>query len=216
VYPKPLPNLYKGQQMIIAGRYDAPGSATATFSGETFGKPVSYTYTSLLTGDQIVKYQFLMKIWAKRKMEYLLGIYYQQDPNSPVAKELKSEITRLCMKYSIVGPFTSFVDNGQTTPLEKISEKKPVQKSFIRILALSQNTIQFIVENSVQCPSHVHIYNSKGQLVRTLMIMIHGKGVYSVRWDGLFENGTSAPCDVYFCVIEIQESKLCGKMVFLR
>ena len=47
-----------------------------TLSGTAFGKSVSYNYDIPLSDSSITSYQFLPKIWAKRKIESLLIRYY--------------------------------------------------------------------------------------------------------------------------------------------
>ena len=64
IYPKPLPNLYKGQQMLVVGRYSEPVSLNVDFSGEAFGKPVNYSYGLELSSEDNMKYRFLTKVWA--------------------------------------------------------------------------------------------------------------------------------------------------------
>ena len=92
-YPDPLPNLYQGQQMIVAGRYLEPVPVTVELSGNgAFGEEVSYNYPINPSDSAATKYQFLPKIWAKLKIESLLVQYYSLDPESPAAEAIKQEI----------------------------------------------------------------------------------------------------------------------------
>ena len=63
-YPDPLPNLYKGQQMIVSGRYSEAVPLDVTLKGEAFGEEVTYNYALNLIDSVVQKYQFLPKIWA--------------------------------------------------------------------------------------------------------------------------------------------------------
>ncbi|MDD2332073.1 MAG: VWA domain-containing protein, partial [Candidatus Cloacimonetes bacterium] len=82
VYPSPLPNLYLGRQMIISGRYANPQPVSVHFFGEAFNQPLSYTYEVALSDSFSTDNQFLTRIWAKQKVEYLLVQYYSYPPNS--------------------------------------------------------------------------------------------------------------------------------------
>ena len=104
-YPDPLPNLYKGNQMIVTGRYLQPGITTVRLSGTAFGNEVSYDYQLQLADTAIQKNQFLTKIWAKHKIENLLIQYYVLDPNSQNAETLKQQIIEFSMAYGIIKEF---------------------------------------------------------------------------------------------------------------
>lgn len=219
VYPNPLPNLYKGQQMIIVGRYQQPADIEATFSGHAFGKPVSYQYNHQLTDQQIERYQFIPKIWAKQKIGYLYNHYLTLDTGSVTAKEIKSEITKLSVQFGIVSPFTGFTNPGPNpTPIiEEQNDKNKLQQNIAgQILAIKNCTIKFKITNASQNLAFIKIYNIRGQLVRILKIALNGKGIYEIKWDGLLENGRSAPADIYFCILDLGTMKFKGKMVLVK
>ena len=45
IYPQRIPNLYKGQQLILSGRYDVPGEVNMHLAGQAFNVPVEYDFT---------------------------------------------------------------------------------------------------------------------------------------------------------------------------
>ncbi len=65
-------------------------------------------------------------------------------------------------------------------------------------------------------PLEVRIYNTLGQIVRTLRFQAHGKGVYEIVWDGLAEGGGLLSSGVYFYGIELRNTVLIGKMIMLK
>jgi len=80
-YPKKLPNLYKGQQLLISGRYSVAQTVGVTLSGEAFGKHISYNYDMVLSDSAVQKNQFLTKIWAKENPEAKgKGAWFRRDP----------------------------------------------------------------------------------------------------------------------------------------
>ena len=121
-YPDPLPNLYKGQQMIVSGRYSEAVPLDVTLKGEAFGEEVTYNYALNLIDSVVQKYQFLPKIWAKLKIEHLLIEYYLLNESA----EIKNEIIELSLAYGVISPFTSFGDatdiDDETEPVKLVKE----------------------------------------------------------------------------------------------
>ncbi|MCU0503223.1 MAG: VWA domain-containing protein [Anaerolineae bacterium] len=103
LYPYPLPDLFAGNQLVIAGRYRQGGPATIRLSGQVNGQPQSYTYNAMFAargGDD-----FIARLWAQRKIGYLLA----QIRLSGAKDELVKEIVALSTRYGIVTPYTSFL-----------------------------------------------------------------------------------------------------------
>jgi Ca-activated chloride channel family protein len=223
IYPDPLPNLYKGQQMIVTGRYQQPGAVTVTLSGSAFSQPVSYQYTMNLEETMVANYQFLTKIWAKKKIEFLLVQYYSLDPNTPQAQALEEEIISLSVAYGVITPFTSFI-GGTPVGIENEEEldNQPTAVSSFELLGNYPNpfnpstTIRVSVNSHYLGPLYIRIYNSLGQLVRTLTIQVRGSGIYEVVWDGRLFDGSVAASGSYFYIVEIGDTILAGKMSLLK
>ena len=122
-FPSPLPSLYQGQQMIVAGRFNQASTVDITLEGEAFGQPVSYSYGLPLPDSANVSYQFLPKIWAKKKIENLLIQFYSLPEGSPEAESLRNEIITLSLNFGVITPFTSFVSNP--TSFDEIADSEP-------------------------------------------------------------------------------------------
>jgi len=221
-YPNPLPNLYKGQQMLVSGVYTTAQSTTVTFSGTSFGKPVSYQYELPLVDTLVERYAFLPKIWAKLKIEFLLVKFYSAPAGSALAMELKNEIISVSIKYGVVSPFTSFT-GGPATGVEEVSAPSTVQLPAIyKLLGNYPNpfnagtVILFRVSKPLNRPVSVKIYNSVGQLVRILTVMVHGEGEYSVHWDGTGAGDLALGSGVYFYLIDFGDAILGERMVLIK
>lgn len=217
LYPNPLPNLYKGQQMIVSGRYLQPGPVTVTLSGYAFNHPVTYQYSFNRIDSNNTRFQFLTKIWAKQKIEYLLVKYYALNPNSPEAIAIKNQIIQISVAYGVISPFTSFgsVTGVSGNPGNNIPEAYKLLGNFPNPFNPS-TTIKFIVNKNINKLATVKIYNVLGQLVKTLNIDIKGKGAYEIKWLGDLQDGKSAPTGIYFYVIDFGDALLASKMVLLK
>lgn len=109
VYPYPLPDLFAGSQLILAGRYRARGPATITLKGLVNGSPRSYTYSDVTFLDRGGD-EFIPRLWATRKIGYLLNQIRLHGESA----EAVNEIVNLAVRYGIVTPYTSFlVDERQ-------------------------------------------------------------------------------------------------------
>ncbi|MEO8376167.1 MAG: VIT and VWA domain-containing protein, partial [Candidatus Sumerlaeota bacterium] len=102
-YPKKLPDLFSGRDLVIAGRYTGSGKATITLKGRArndayeSGLSAEFPAKSASSGDSI------RTIWAGRKVAYLLDEIRQHGEN----KELKDEVIALAREFRLVTPYTS-------------------------------------------------------------------------------------------------------------
>ncbi len=221
-HPDVLPNLYKGQQLIVSGRYNEPGTVTVKLSGTAFGKAVEYTYQMNLSDSSAERYQFLTKIWAKQKIEDLLLQYYALDEGSTEAQLLKEEIIGISMNFGVLSPFTSLSGQNGVEDREIVERSAKTPHEF-EILGNYPNpfnpstTIRFKVNVNWHGLVTVKIYNSLGELVRVLTLRVNGPGAYQVVWDGLLNNGQMAPSGAYLYVVSFgNKAVLGGKMTLLK
>jgi hypothetical protein len=220
VYPDSLPNLYKGQQMILSGRYRQAGTVRITLSGTAFGRPAAYDYDVNLADSSVDGYQFLPKVWAKRKIESLLVLYYSLSPTTEPAMALKNQIVALSRTYGVISPFTSFTGNVSSVRESRSSSHRT--PAVFELLGNYPNpfnpstTILLKLNTSYVGNLEIRIYNVLGQVVRTLTVHVNGAGQYEVVWDGLSSAGGTLPSGVYFYAVEIQNHLLLGKMIMLK
>jgi Ca-activated chloride channel family protein len=220
--PDPLPNLYKGQQLIVTGKYNEAAALSVTLSGTAFGQPVSYEFQKQLSDTTDLSCLFLTKIWAKQKIENLLVRYYSYPETSSEAAGLKDEIIEISLKYGVISPFTSFTN---PTGVEEIMENKKdfVQLSNFRLLGNYPNPfnpstkIRFeILDNFRDDLVILRIYNSIGQLIRTIVVTINGQGLYEILWDGRMDNGQAATSGHYIYILDFGNTILSGKMTLIK
>jgi Ca-activated chloride channel family protein len=104
MYPYPLPDLFAGSQLTLAGRYLRGGQATLRLNGTINGRPRTYVYRGL---DFAVRggNEFIPRLWAQRKIGHLL----RQIRLDGVKDELVDEIVALSSRFGIVTPYTSFL-----------------------------------------------------------------------------------------------------------
>ncbi|QDT43997.1 von Willebrand factor type A domain protein [Gimesia alba] len=121
VYPRHVKDLFKGEQLLIYGRYTGSGSKTVRVTGTVNGARVTQSYQLEFprkSADD--KNSFVPRLWAGQKVDYLIA----QIRNSGQAKpdqELVDEITLLAKQHGIVTPYTSFLMADDT-----ITEQSPM------------------------------------------------------------------------------------------
>ena len=104
VYPKELPDIFKGSQLIIFGRYSGSGKTTGILKGTMEGKQKTFYYTVNFPAEN-GKNEFIAPLWAAQRIGYLLD----QIRLNGEDKELKDEIITLARQYGIVTPYTSYL-----------------------------------------------------------------------------------------------------------
>ncbi len=214
LFPDPLPNLYKGHQLVVVGRYFEPGVVNVTFTGEKYGAIVNYEYTFELTDSTIEQNTFLTKLWAIEKINNLMNEYYSYEPLSPEADSIQYFVTTLSICYSVVSPFTSFNDNTGTGAVS-ISEYEEVDTKLKAINYpnpfRNSTTIQFLAPALNQIVSCV-ILDINGNIISILDIFINAEGKYEIIWDGKNSYGNNAIPGFYPYYIKIDETTIYGVM----
>ncbi|HDQ71109.1 MAG TPA: VWA domain-containing protein, partial [Chloroflexi bacterium] len=102
-YPHPLPDLFAGAQLILAGRYRDGGPAKITLSGRVDGERREFVHEGAFRasgGDD-----FIPRLWATRKIGHLLT----QIRLHGERREWVDAIVDLSVRYGIITPYTSFL-----------------------------------------------------------------------------------------------------------
>ncbi|OGM08098.1 MAG: hypothetical protein A2008_09190 [Candidatus Wallbacteria bacterium GWC2_49_35] len=110
-YPKEIPDFFKGSQLVLIGRYREGGASAVTIKGKVLGAEKKYA-NDVKFSEKTDDNNFLPRIWAQRRIGYLLEEIRLHGEN----KELKEEIVELAKKHGIMTPYTSFLvleDNAQ-------------------------------------------------------------------------------------------------------
>ena len=219
VYPNPLPNVYQGSQMLVSGRYVNGGPSDLTLIGQNYEAQVTYDYSMDLADSLVTDKQFLTKIWAKLKIEYLLTQYYSCTPNSQEAEAFKQMIIEVSLAYGVLSPFTSFIGDEvlieDDTLVPELSPSYTLKGNFPNPFNPS-TTIRFSVNKDISKLVKVRVYNLRGQLVKILALNVDGKGDYEIVWDGKDMHGKQQPSAIYFYVIDFGDAQLSGRMTMSK
>lgn len=142
VYPRVMPDLFKGSQLILVGKYDGEGPVEVNLEGKVEGKEMRFA----LRDQKLVSngaYNFLPRLWATRRIGYLLEEIRLHGEN----KELVEEVKKLGLKFGIVTPYTSFLvtekerrtmDAAAPEAEEALFARKKTGEGAIKIARVSQ------------------------------------------------------------------------------
>ncbi len=102
-YPKDLPDLFKGSQVTVLGRYSGSGDSI-TLTGSVDGKRVRIPYAASFAAREDGN-ELIAPLWAAQRIGYLLDeirLHGQE-------RELIEEVTELARRFGIVTPYTSYL-----------------------------------------------------------------------------------------------------------
>ena len=104
LYPRDLPDVFAGSEIVVVGRFDEDGPVTARLQGTRGVTPVNHVFQAEFV-PKPGRYQFVPKLWAGRRIGFLLEDM-RKNGETP---EVKAEVIRLSKKYGIMTPYTAFL-----------------------------------------------------------------------------------------------------------
>jgi Ca-activated chloride channel family protein len=104
IYPRDLPDLYRGSTLTIVGRYQGSGKAAITISGRVNNRTEEFVFQADFPAAD-PGHDFLLPLWAARRVGFLLEQIRLHGEN----REVVDEVTSLARRHGIVTPYTSYL-----------------------------------------------------------------------------------------------------------
>ncbi|HUU85507.1 MAG TPA: VIT domain-containing protein [Phycisphaerae bacterium] len=104
VFPGQVPDLFAGGEVVLVGRYGGSGPGAVEVQGDRRGTRERHVYESKFT-DADVQHSFLPRLWAMRKVGFLLDQIRLHGEN----KELVDAVVQLAIRHGIVTPYTAYL-----------------------------------------------------------------------------------------------------------
>jgi Ca-activated chloride channel family protein len=123
VYPRALPDIFRGSQVVLIGRYRNPidmDFVRLQLGGKSSGADKTFLYNNLRFPMREEANDFLPRLWATRRVGWLM----EQVRTNGEQAELRDEIVDLGTRYGIVTPYTSYL------ALEPGANPQPVTRPF--------------------------------------------------------------------------------------
>ncbi len=136
VYPREMPDIFRGSQVTLIGRYTNRAELrgiTIRLTGRTGNQARAFDYANLSFPSNEERNDFLPRLWATRRVGWLM----EQIRTNGEQKELTDEIVDLGTRYGIVTPYTSYLalEPGQAVATDSAA---PVTRRTMRDLPLNQ------------------------------------------------------------------------------
>ena len=104
MYPQPLPDIFNGDQVVVAGKFKGSGPVSIELSG-LYGKTKKSIVHEVSFPKSSAEHDFIPRLWAMRRVGWLLDEIRLRGENA----ELRDEVTELARRYGIVTPYTAYL-----------------------------------------------------------------------------------------------------------
>jgi Ca-activated chloride channel homolog len=129
VYPRGIPDVFRGSQVTLIGRYNGDAnldSVRLTLTGQSGSSTRTYYYDNLAFPLRNENNDYLPRLWATRRVGWLM----EQVRTNGEQKELRDEIVDLGTRYGIVTPYTSYLaTDGSEVSRANLFTLTPQQRS---------------------------------------------------------------------------------------
>ncbi len=118
VYPREMPDVFRGTQVTLIGRYRNASdlsNVNLRLTGRTGARERSFNYASLSFPVRSERNDFLPRLWATRRVGWLM----EQIRTNGEQKELTDEVVDLGTRYGIVTPYTSYLALEENSGFER-------------------------------------------------------------------------------------------------
>lgn len=131
-YPRRIPDLFAGGQLVWVGRYQESGDVTVEIRGKVGGERRTISSrTRLADVGESKNYAFVERLWAIRRVGDIVDQIDLQGEN----EELVRELVALSKAHGILTPYTSFLAD-ETTDLSASTEHR--RRAADRLSSLSE------------------------------------------------------------------------------
>ncbi|HEY0003260.1 MAG TPA: TonB-dependent receptor [Pyrinomonadaceae bacterium] len=140
IYPKRIPDLFSARPVILSGRYTAGGFGSIRLKGKMSGRDfVREIPLNLPASDP--QHGVLSTLWARRRIDDLMGQDMSGLQTGNMRAELRAAITELGLQHRLMTQFTSFVA-VEDRMVTEMGEPRRVE---VPVEAVSQGNISSLV-----------------------------------------------------------------------
>lgn len=129
IYPKRIPDLFSARPLVISGRYTKGGKGSIWLKGKMAGQDFVREIPVELPETE-TDHDVLASLWARRRIDDLVGEEIANAENKPAQDQAREEITKLGLEFKLMTQYTSFVaidDVVFTGPEEPVRVEVPPQ-----------------------------------------------------------------------------------------
>jgi len=123
VYPKKIPDLFSARPVVLSGRYTSGGKGVLRLKGMMSGREFVREIPVELPAQE-VQHDVLGTLWARSKVDDLLGQDMGGAQTGTIRDDLKTEITNLGLAHRMMTQFTSFVAVDEQSPADGLDPRR--------------------------------------------------------------------------------------------
>jgi Ca-activated chloride channel family protein len=106
IYPRQMPDLFRGDQLVLVGRYRQGGAARIALTGSAAGHKQALSYQAAFESSSAGENNaFVARLWAIRRIGEIIDEMDLHGRN----QELVDELVALSQRHGILTPYTSFL-----------------------------------------------------------------------------------------------------------
>lgn len=114
VYPSDSVDLFRGEQLVLVGRYRKSGPAKIVLKGSLTGQEQTLEFdVNFAAAGDAPQNRFAEKLWAARRIGEIIDLLDLNGMN----QELIQELTRLSQKHGILTPYTAYLADENQSPI---------------------------------------------------------------------------------------------------
>ena len=118
-YPPRLPDLFHNDQLLLVGRYEDAGATELILKGTSENQVHRFSYRGRFAAQ--AENEFLPRLWASRKIAYLVDDMRIHGENVEVRKEVEA----LSKEYGVLSPFTAYIAQEDLDQTHTLSFSRP-------------------------------------------------------------------------------------------
>jgi Ca-activated chloride channel family protein len=119
--PTAVPDLFRGDQLLLIGRYRGEGDSLVRLTGVVGGEERTYDFEGTFPAKSADDgHAFIAQLWAGRQVGFLL----EQIRLHGETSERIEEVKQLALQYGIVTPYTSYL---AVEPSERVARTAPAR-----------------------------------------------------------------------------------------
>jgi Ca-activated chloride channel family protein len=123
VYPKTIPDLFSAKPVILSGRYSTGGRGVIRLKGMMSGREFVREIPVELP-ERETQHDVLGTLWARSKVDDLMGGDMSGAQAGNMREELKTQITSLGLAHRMMTQFTSFVAVDEQSAADSIAPRR--------------------------------------------------------------------------------------------
>ncbi len=114
VYPADSVDLFRGEQLVLVGRYRKSGPGKIVLHGKVGDQERQFEFAvNFAAAGETPQNRFSEKLWAARRIGEIIDLLDLNGTN----RELVEELTRLSQKHGILTPYTAYLADENQGPI---------------------------------------------------------------------------------------------------